>query len=196
MLKILKRAVNPKDLRAATKGRKSLTSNLLLGALPVSTVLFGAVYFVTRSLLFAGSLSGALLLASAVSNVGFFRNIARRRDSDSDEVEVIEVRAEGVTEVEHHGSHGPAWVFFAGGDSALLLVGQWLLEQRSFPSLEFEVMLWSDTKEPIRIMSRSPRVEPTQSNVKLPSSSKIKDVEMIRASVSTLQADLYSAFPE
>jgi hypothetical protein len=98
--------------------------------------------------------------------------------------------------VEPLGDHGPALVFFADNSKALLLVGQWLLEYRSFPSSSFRLYQWADTKEPIRIEPTGKRVKPEHSTVQLRPSYRLADVEVFEATPETLQHDLDRTFQE
>ena len=63
------------------------------------------------------------------------------------------------------GSHGPAFCFFTDEGEAMLLIGQWLLEQPSFPTMTFRLHRWSDAKTPIRIESMGIEIDLEQSNV-------------------------------
>ena len=190
------RAAVPDDLQAMTESRGSLSRNLLFVSLPLSAVLFAAAYFITRSILIAGIMSAVLFLASAVSNLRFFKEISRRQRlcEDDHAVEVIEIHAFRVFDIEPLGSHGPALCFFSDEGKALLLTGQWLLEQRSFPSKEFRLSLWSDSKMPIRIDSTAAEITPEQSTVQLRADFRIGDVELFNAEPGTLQQHLDRAF--
>ena len=179
-----------------TRSSGSLASNLLAVTLPLSAVIFGGVYLLSRSLIAAGVVAGIFLSASAVSNVRFFNEFRRRQGSTGDAaaVEVIEVEADRVLDIEPLGSHGPALCFFLGEGRALLLIGQWLLEQRSFPTKTFRLHRWADSKQPIRIESLGARITPEHSTVRLRSDHRIGDVEVFEATPDTLQADLDRAF--
>lgn len=179
-----------------TRGRGSLWRNLLFVSLPVALVLFGLVYLFSRSVLAASIVATAAFVGSVWSNVSFFTAVRRRENLRSDDraVEVTEVEASRVLEVEHLGSHGPAWVFFSDDGKALLLVGQWLLSFRSFPSESFRLYRWSDTKKPIRIKSTGKRIRPEHSTVCLRASHRLGDVELFDATPETLQDDLDNAF--
>ena len=109
-------------------------------------------------------------------------------------VEVIDVEASRVFDIEPLGSHGPVMVFFSGDGKALLLIGQWLLDQPAFPALKFRVRCWADTVKPIRIESRGPVIEPEQSRVAVPSTTRIRDIEIFDATPDTLEHDLTRAF--
>ena len=179
-----------------TRGRGSLGRNLLLAALPVALFPFALVYIVWRSLIAASIVGVVVFVASAVSNVRFFSKLRHRQESraDSEAVEVTEVQASRVLDIEPLGSHGPALVFFAGDGKALLLVGQWLLRYRSFPSTSFRLYQWADTKKPIRIEPTGRRVKPEHSTVQLRASYRLTDVEVFEATPETLQHDLDRAF--
>ncbi len=195
MIRTSYRSANELDLKAMGHSRGSLVNNLFLVSLPLSAVLFAVVFVVSRSIVAAGLISGGLLVASAVSNVRFFKEYKRRQRlcEDPQSVEVIEVEASRVIDVEHLGSHGPAVCFITGGE-ALLLVGQWLLEHRSFPSRTFRLSRWSDTKKPIRIESTGAEIIPEPSTVELRSNYKMGDVELFDATPETLRQDLDRAF--
>ena len=179
-----------------TRGKGSLGRNLLLAAFPVALFVFALVYVVWRSLIAASIVGVLAFAASALSNVRFFRDVRRRQESraDSEAVEVTEVEASRVLDIEPLGSHGPAWVFFVGDGKALLLVGQWLLRYRSFPSTSFRLYQWADTKKPIRIEPTGRRVKPEHSTVVLRASYRLTDVEVFEATPETLQNDLDRAF--
>ncbi len=168
MIRTSYRFADELDLKAMGRSRGSLVSNLFLVSLPLCAVVFAVVYVVSRSIVAAGLISGGLLVASAVSNVRFFKEYKRRQRLcvDPQSVEVFEVEASRVIDVEHLGSNGPALCFITGGE-ALLLVGQWLLEQQSFPSMTFRLSRWSDTKKPIRIESAGAEIIPEPSSVQL-----------------------------
>lgn len=195
MIRTSNRSANELDLKAMGRSRGSLVTNLFVVSLPLAAVLFAVVFVVSRSIVAAGLISGGLLVASAVSNVRFFKEYKRRQRlcEDPQSVEVIEVEASRVLDIEPLGSHGPAVCFITGGE-ALLLVGQWLLEQRSFPSTAFRLSRWSDTKKPIRIESTGAEVIPEPSNIELRANYKMGDVELLEASAETLQQDLDRAF--
>jgi hypothetical protein len=97
-------------------------------------------------------------------------------------------------DVEPLGSHGPAWVFFAADGKAMLLVGQWLLRHRSFPSTSFRLYQWADTKNPIRIEPTGRRVKPERSTAQLRPNYRLTDIEVFDAAPETLQHDLDRAF--
>jgi hypothetical protein len=195
VIRTYRRPAEPRDLRALTRGKGSLVRNVLFVTLPLTALASGVTYAITRSWAAAAAVAAALFAASAVSNVRFFRDVARRQGqaADARAVEVMEVEAGRVLDIEPLGSHGPALVFFVGDGQAVLLIGQWLLEQRAFPAAAFRLHRWADTGKPIRIESTGPRVTPEHSNATLPSD-RISDVELLQASPETLQADLDRAF--
>ena len=195
MIRTFQTTADPRDFRAMVRGKGTLRSNLLFVLLPVALAVFGLVYAIWRSPIAASAAAVALFAAGAWSNVCFFSKVNRRRSSaeTTTAVDVIEVQASRVLEIEHLGSHGPAWIFFADG-AALLLVGQWLLEQKRFPSASFRLHRWSDTKEVIRIEPAGKRLRPEHSNACLRPSYRFTDVEVIQAAPDTLQGDLDRAF--
>ncbi|HEX5959114.1 MAG TPA: hypothetical protein VFY92_10750 [Hyphomicrobiaceae bacterium] len=85
-------------------------------------------------------------------------------------------------------------VFFSDDGKALLLVGQWLLSCRSFPSRSFRLYRWADTRKPIRIKSTGRRIRPEDSAACLRASHRLSDVEVFEATPETLQHDLDNAF--
>src|SRR5262245_35544216 len=119
-------SVDERDLRALAPPGTSLARNALHATVPGSVILFGLVYLFSRSLLLAVLVGGSLLAASLASNIRFFRGVSRRRTQQTDPraVEVIDVEAYRALDIEHLGSHGPAFVFFAQDGKALLLIGQ------------------------------------------------------------------------
>jgi hypothetical protein len=179
-----------------TKGRGSLIRNVLFVALAIAAVIFAVVYAVSRSLVAATVIGGGLFTASAISNVRFFREVRRREHlkNDASAVEVFEVDATRVVDIEHLGSHGPAYCFFVGDGKTLLLIGQWLNEHRAFPSHSFLLHRWADTQKPIRIESKGRRITPEPVTVRLPPDCRAKDVELFSAAFETLQQDLDKAF--
>jgi hypothetical protein len=183
-------------IRAMTRGKGSLGHNLLFVSLPIALFLFALVYVIWRSLIAASVVGMVAFVASAVSNVRFFSEVRRRQESraNSKAVEVTEVEASRVLDIEPLGDHGPALVFFAGDGKALLVVGQWLLAYRSFPCRSFRLYQWADTKKPIRIEPIGRRVEPEHSTVQLRASYRLIDVEVFEATPETLQDDLDRAF--
>ena len=195
MIRSFRQAAGPKDLHSLVPAGDSLGRNLLRGALPVSVVVFGVVYLVSRSPWLAGGVAAVVFAASLKSNVSFFRDVNRRKGSaDPEAVEVIEVEASRVFDIEPLGSHGPAYVFFSDDGRALLLIGQWLLQRRKFPTQSFRLHRWADTGEPIRIMPSGGKIKPEQSNVRVPSSPRVPDIAIITAAAETLQDDLDRAF--
>jgi len=189
-------SADDRDFKAMTRGKGSLGRNLALVYIPVALFLFALVYVVWRSLTAASIVGGLAFIASAWSNTRFFSDIRRRKDSraDSQSVEITEVHASRVLDIEPLGSHGPALVFFAADGNALLLVGQWLRGYRSFPSTSFRLYRWADTKKPIRIEPTGPRVKPEHSTVQLRPNYRLSDVETFKATPETLQDDLDRAF--
>ena len=185
-----------RDLKAIAPPGTTPARNILLGTLPISAGIFVVVYLVSRSLSLAAVLSLGLGTTSLVSNYRFFRGVARRtsQQTDARAVEVIDVDASRVFDIEPLGSHGPAMVFFTEDGKALLLIGQWLLEQRKFPTRSFCVRRWSDTGKPIRVESRGPRIKPEHSAIQVPSTTRIRDIEIFDATPETLEHDLKRAF--
>ena len=196
MIRTFHTSADDRDFRAMMRGRGSLGRNLFFVSFPVALFLFALVFLLWRSLIVASIVGVSAFLASVWSNVSFFTDVRRRQNSrlDGRAVEVTEVQASRVLDIEPLGSHGPAWVFFDDGGKALLLVGQWLLPFRSFPSRSFHLYRWADTKKPIRIKSIGRRVKPEHSTVRLRASYRLTDVEVFEATPETLQNDLDRAF--
>ena len=196
MIRTSYRAADELDLKATARSRGSLMSNLFMVSLPLAAILFAGGYVLSRSILIASLISGGFLVASAVSNMRFFKEVKRRQRllGDAQAVEVIEVEVSRVLDIEPLGDNAPALCFFTAGGKALLMVGQWLLEERSFPSTAFRLLRWSDTKKPIRIESTGAEIIPEHSTVQLHSDYKIGYVELFEASPETLQQDFERAF--
>jgi hypothetical protein len=193
---VYRRPVEAADLGALTKGRGSLARNILMLTAPVTVGLLAAVYVISRSWPAAAVIAGLFLVGSVTSNVRFFRKVRARTASGADGtlVEVMEVEASRVFDIEPQGSHGPAYCFFAGDGQAVLLVGQWLLERRKFPTLSFRLSRWSQDGTPIRIEAIGKKVKPEPSTVSLRGGYSNCDVEVFPASPDTLQRDLDTAF--
>jgi hypothetical protein len=173
----------------------SLGRNLITVTLPVAIVLFGGVYWKWRSMLAATLVAGGVFTASALSNVRFFREAKRRegQKADLNAVEVVEVSASPVIDIEPMGDHGPALCFFVESGKALLLVGQWLLECDSFPSESFRLYRWSDTKKPIWIEVTGRPIDVEHSTVRLKPFHRFRKISLFDATPETLQADLDKA---
>jgi hypothetical protein len=186
------RAANEHDIQATTGSRGSLGCNILVVCLPVSIISFGGVYFFRRSVLAASLVATSIFVASSLSNIRFFRNVKRRQNSMvvANAVEILEVTASRVMDIEPQGDNAPAYCFFVGEREALLLVGQWLLEYGSFPSESFRLHRWSDTGQPIRIEMTGPPIQPEHSNIHLQPNHSFGKVELIKATPETLQDDL------
>jgi len=196
MIRSYRRAADEADLKAMTHGKGSLVRNVMMVSLPMGFVLLLGMYWLTRSYVAALVVAGAVALGSIWSNVRFFRTAGERGRPDSAQsaVEVMEVEATRVLDIEHLGSHGPAYCFFTADGAALLLVGQWLMEFPQFPSLSFRLLRWADNGKPIRIEATGGAVEPEQSTVALQGHYKTGDIEVFRAQPQTLQQDLETAF--
>jgi len=176
--------------------RASPARNFLTATLPVSIVAFVVIDAIWRSPWMAGGIAAALMVASTVSNVRFFRDVSRRRIKAPGQlaVEAIDVEASRVFDLEPIGSDGPAFVFFAENRTALLLIGQWLLDQPSFPATSFRLRRWADTGKPIRIEARGPAIDPEPSPIRVPDASRARRVWLMDAAPDTLEADLRRTF--
>ena len=195
MLKMYKRAAGNSDLKAMNRSGGSPGRNLVTVALPVAAALFGGIYWKWRSLLAATLIAVGVFAASALSNVRFFREAKRRKGqkSDSNAVEVLEVSASRVLDIEHMGDDGPAFCFFVETGKALLLVGQWLLKCDSFPAESFRLYRWSDTKKPIWIEVIAKPICAEHTTVRLRPSHQFSKINLFDATPETLQADLDKA---
>lgn len=196
MIRTYRRSADAEDLKAMTQDKGSLGRNVLAVTLPIGLVLFLGMYWLTRSYLAALVVAGAVASASIWSNVRFFRTVRARGKPGAEQstVEVMEVEATRVQDIEHLGSHGPAYCFFTADGTALLLVGQWLMEFPRFPSLSFRLFRWADDGRPIRIETTGETIEPEQSIVALQGHYTNGDIEVFRAQPPTLQQDLENAF--
>jgi hypothetical protein len=192
MVNIYHRAADDLDLKALVRGRGSLGRNLLMVVLPASLVLFAGVYLLWRSLLAAGVVGVGIFLASSLSNIRFFRDVKRRESlkTNNKAVEVFDVSASRILEIEHLGSNGPALVFLAGEGKALLLVGQWLLDYDSFPCESFRLSRWTNSKKPIRIEVAAKAIRAESSAVRLKPTYSFGQIELFDGAPETLQNDL------
>jgi hypothetical protein len=196
MISIYQRAADDLDLDALTEGRGSLVRNLAMISLPSAAVALGIVYAIWRSFLAAGVVAAALFAASLFSNIVFFRKVNRHRllKADTTAVEVFEVAAQRVLDIEPLGDDAPALCFFVGERKALLLVGQWLLKHEAFPAASFRLYRWRDSKKCIRIEVTGSQIETEHSTVQLQPSYRLRQIELIDAAPETLQEDLDRAF--
>jgi len=192
MMTIYSRAANDLDVKALTDGQRSLRRNLATASFPVATIAFGVVYAEWRSAMTAGAIAVGLFLASLLSNIRFFREIKRRENmkEDVNAVEVFEVSASSVLDLEPLGDDAPAFCFFVDEGKALLLVGPWLLKYDSFPAESFRLHRWADTKKPIRIDVIERPVNAAASKARLRPSHRYGKIEVLDAAPETLQDDL------
>lgn len=192
MLSTYRRPVDDLDLKSLTHEKGSFQRNVVTRTIPVTVIVFGVVYMLRRSILIAGAVAAALLVGSLTSNFRFFRYVKRRKSQKQDAaaVEVLEVSASNVLEVEPLGDNAPAYCFFVGGRKALLLVGQWLLRYEPFPAGVFRLHRWADTKQPIRIDSVEQPMKAEASAIRLRRTHRFGKVEILDASPETLQEDL------
>lgn len=190
------RAADNRDLKAMTRGRGSLRRNLLTTSLPLAAFIFLIIYAVFRSIAAASIVSGLLLIASVVSNIRFFAEVQHRSGltTNPTAVEVTDVQPSRILDLEPVGDHGPAICCFTSDGRALLLIGQWLLDYRSFPAASFRLHRWADTRKPIRIETTGRRIRPEQSTVQIRTTYRINDVEFFNATPETLQDDLDRIF--
>jgi hypothetical protein len=194
VIRTFRRPANSADLAALRPAGTSLGRNVLQGSLPVAGFAFLVALLVSRSALIAGAIGGGLFALSLASNARFFGGVKRRaaQRADADAVEIIDVEAVRVLDLEPLGSHGPALVVFSDDGQAVMVIGQWLLEQPSFPSLAFRLARWADTGKPIRVESTGPAVTPEHSTIRVPNGAG--DVEIFQATPDTLAEDLERRF--
>lgn len=192
MLTIDHRAATDHDLSALTKGRGSLGRNLVTVSLPVSAVVFAIVLAIWRSVPVAATLGVAIFLASLLSNVFFFRKIQRRAplQTDPNAIEVLDVSAPRVLDIEPVGDNAPAFCFFVDATQAVLLVGQWLLDYGAFPSSSFRLHYWAKSREPIRIELTGSHLTAEHSTVRLTPRHRIRKIQVFAATPETIQQDL------
>ena len=186
-------AADPKDLKALQGGRGSLLKNLVGLALPIALFMGLGLFALTRSWWVSGGLSLTFLLASAYSNIAFFRGVQRVQSAPESAVECIEVEAAHVYDLEPQGSNGPAIALLTEAGECLLLVGQWLLEQKRFPARHVRVYRWTADGEPIRIESVGPKVKPVQSNAGLKLRHRPQAIQVFSARIESLEDDLDAA---
>jgi len=192
MLTIYRRAANDLDLKAVKLQRGSLGRNLVTVLVPTAAVAFVVAYAISRSLWTASVIAAVLCFASLFSNLRFFRNVRRREalKNDVNSVEVFEVFTSSVVDVEPLGDDAPAYCFFLDDGTALLLVGQWLLDYDSFPAESFRLHRWADTKKPIRIDVTGQPLTAAHSTARLKSIHRFGKIEVLVAKRETLQDDL------
>jgi hypothetical protein len=94
--------------------------NLITVSLPVSVLIFAVAFLILRSLFFASVAAGCLFFASLSSGLAAFRKTQRemRMLGDSGAIEVMEVTAERVIDIEPVGDNGPAYCFLTGTQEA------------------------------------------------------------------------------
>lgn len=198
MIRRVFQAFTEQDLAAETSGRGALWSNLLTITLPISGVVLAALYAISRSWWIAAIPAVLFLGFSLISNLLYHARVGRLRAlvGRPDSVEEIKVEAVAVQDVEHLGSNGPAYCFFSDDGQALLLVGQWLLEAKSFPSLRFRVLRMAGTGEPIRVESGGEEITPRTFTTVLRTTHKVEPITLLRAGTENLQAVLDAEFTD
>jgi hypothetical protein len=107
------RAANDLDFKAVTQGRGSLGRNLAV-ALTAGMVVGGIAYAFSRSWWIAVTAGVGLFAISVYSNLMFFRRVRRYEfpRTDSKAVEILEVSADRILDVEPVGDNAPAFCFF------------------------------------------------------------------------------------
>jgi hypothetical protein len=209
------------DVLSADPAPSSLRSRLLGSFLILGCGVFGLVFLATRSMrafdgrpwapvVVAATVAGALLMLSV-----YHRDLGRLRQrlSEPDPVEVLEVRASRVLDVEAPGSTGPALCFELTNGQILLLYGQWLLDHstyraprpaddgnqdhfneldapHAFPSDHFVVHRWRGEARPFWIEVCGGYLPPVESPVRLGQAARARELEVFPGSIESLQADL------
>ncbi|HSV13227.1 MAG TPA: hypothetical protein VLI90_03145 [Tepidisphaeraceae bacterium] len=173
------------------------------------------------SLLVAALVASGLFSLSAVSIVRYHRKLGviGKRLSEAEPVEVLEVRASRVVDVQAPGSTGPALCFELADGQVLLLYGQWLLEYslyrapppaddgndahfngldepHAFPSDHFSIHRWRGDVRPFWIEVHGRYLDPVNAPVQLGRSRRIREVELFPGSFGSLQADIDRAFAD
>ena len=196
MIRIYQRPADAEDLKAMKDGKGSFVRNVSTITLPFGALLFVGIYWLFNSSWLALALAGLFVAGSTWSNTKFFRTVGAREKSGTGRstVDVLEVDAVRVLDIEHLGSHGPAYCFITDDNRALLLIGQWLMRVPKFPSLSFRLCRWIDDGTPIRIESTGRKVKPEHSAISLKSHYSNRDIEVFPAHPETLQQDLEKAF--
>jgi hypothetical protein len=206
-------------------GSRLLGSFLILGC-----GVFGVIFLITRSMrafddhrlasfVLAGLVAGVLFSLSAFSIIGYHRDLnrLRRRLSEPEPVEVLEIRSSRVADIEAPGSTGPALCFQLEDGQVRLLYGQWLLEHSlyraprpvddgnqdhfnaldepyAFPSDHFLIHRWRDEARPFWIEVRGRYLPPQESSVQIRPAAKVRELELFPGSLDSLQAHIYRAF--
>lgn len=209
------------DVLDPSRGPSTLVSSFLTSFLFLGCGVFALVYFVTRSPIAAGVVSGVLLALSVNSILAHHRDVKRRerRLAEPEPIEVIDVQASRVFEIEAPGSTGPALCFELEEGQVLLLYGQWLLEHTlyraprpvddgnqerfnlandpfGFPSDRFALHRWRGEARPFWIEVRGKYLAPESSPVQLPRRAKIREVEVLAGALGSLQRDIECLNPE
>lgn len=207
------------DVLDPSRGPSELGSRFLTSFLFLGCGGFALVYVFTKSFIAAGVVSGGLFALSAHSILGHHRDIKRResRLGEAEAIEVVEIRASRVFEVEAPGSTGPALCFELPDGQVLLLYGQWLLEHTlyraprpvddgnqerfnladdpyGFPSDHFLLHRWRGEVKPFWIEICGKYLAPEDSAVQLPKRTKIRQVEVFAGTFSSLQRDINCTF--
>ena len=198
MIRSTFQSFSERDLQAETAGRGTPGKNLLVITVPVCAAIFAGLFLLTRSWWIAGIPALLFCGLSGVSNLLFAARMHRLRMliGRENSVEAIEVEAVSAEDVEHLGSNGPAYCFFSEDGQALLLVGQWMLEAKQFPSLKFRLLRMADTGEPIRIESQAEEFIPPTYSTRLRTTYNISPVTRLQATPQNLQATLDSALTD
>jgi hypothetical protein len=207
------------DLLDPSPGTSALLSRLFTSFLLLGCGVFALICVLTKSVIAAGVVSAALLALSVHSILAHQRDIKRheRRLAEPGPIEVIEVHASRVLDVEAPGSTGPALCFELPDNQVLLLYGQWLLEHTlyraprpvgdgdqerfnlsddplGFPSDHFALHRWRGEVRPFWIEVRGKYLTPESSSVQLPKPAKIQEVEVFTGTFSSLQTEIEYAF--
>ena len=213
------RKAEKNDVLDPSRGPSALLSRFFTSFLVLGVGVFGLVYVLTRSFIAAGVVSGVLLVLSSHSILGHQRDLKRRegRLAETDAIEVVEIRASRVLDVEAPGSTGPALCFELPDGQVLLLYGQWLFEhtlyraQRpvgdgnqerfnllddplGFPSDHFILHRWRGEVRPFWIEVCGGYLAVENSSVQLPRCATIPQVKVFAGTLSSLQRDIDYAF--
>jgi hypothetical protein len=226
------RKATEKDVASRDAGPSSMGSRLLGSFLILGCGVFGVIFLITRAMRafddhllasFVVAALPALLLfsLSAYSIVGYHQDLnrLRRRLSEPDPVEVLEIRATRVMDIQAPGSTGPALCFELTDGQVLLLYGQWLLEHslyraprpvddgnqehfnalddpHAFPSDHFLVHRWRGEARPFWIEVHGRYLPPQESSVQIRPTAKVRELELFAGSLDSLQASIDRAFEQ
>jgi hypothetical protein len=218
------------DVKSSDVAPGSMRSRLLGSFLILGCGVFALVFLVTKSMRafdgrpwasvgVAALVAGVLLAFSVYSIIGYHADLRKsaRRLSEPEPVEVLEVRASSVIDVQAPGSTGPALCFELADGQVLLLYGQWLLEHclyraprpaddgnqehfnlldepHAFPSEHFSIHRWRGEARPFWIEVHGRYLPPQASPVQLGRTARVRELELVPGSPGSLQEDIDRAF--